>query len=69
MESLFEGLPVIVLELEEFTTLTKDKLYEEYIKIIKKISLNEIKWKKLTLSYWTSEISKEMYHNLLLRSL
>lgn len=62
--SLFEDLPIIVLSLEEFYNLTKERLYEEYIKVIKKVSNNEIKWEKLTLSYWVSEILREKYNYL-----
>lgn len=65
MESLFENLPVILLSLEELENLTINKLYEEYINIIKKISTNKIQWEKLHLSYWIDLVKKEKINYIL----
>lgn len=47
---MFKDLPVIIIE--DFTVLTKDILYEEYIKVLKRINNNEINWDKFHCSYW-----------------
>lgn len=69
MEPLFENLPVILLSLEEVENITTNKLYEEYINVIKKISTNQIDWEKLHLSYWVDLIKKErndyLFNNVL----
>lgn len=62
--TLFEDLPVICLTLEELENITTDILYEHYIKVLKKIFKNEIKWEKLSLSYWVSHILKERFNFL-----
>jgi|688.fasta_scaffold207288_2 hypothetical protein len=52
MEELFTNLPVILLEYHELEYLTPQRVYEEYITILKKIFTNKINFNKLKLCYW-----------------
>lgn len=56
MESLFENLPVILVD--SFNEITKEYLYDKYISVINDIENDKINWKKLTNNWWQEKMTK-----------